>query len=223
MDKGGSQSTTVSIPKWLQDAARTNMARADTLAQIGYTPYYGPDVAAFSPMQLAAMQGTNSAASAFGMAAPSDPMSGMPQPQTYAGGVQGYSSQPLYAESLAALQAAAPGQYAALLAPFINPVTGETPASPFNAVSAPGGGGGGGGGGSRRAYNPTMNIGSGEGATPGRTTPSSWSSVRDMYDGGGAGRSGSTFSGGPASRALNNIGVRPAGSGGSSSGMGGGK
>ena len=129
--KGGKQTTDVKIPKWLEGAARDNMARADELAQIGYTPYFGPDVAAFSPMQLAAMQNTNTAANAFGMAAPADPMAGMPAPQTFAGGVQGHSSQPIFQQSVDALAAARPGQFAALNAPFINPVTGADPSAPF--------------------------------------------------------------------------------------------
>ena len=131
--KGGSQesSSQVQIPAWLEGAARKNMARADHIAQIGYTPYFGPDVAAFTPMQLAAMQGTNNAASAFGMAAPTDPMAGMPKPQTFAGGVQGYSSQPMYQGALDAFAAANPGQYNAISGMFINPQTGAQPPAPF--------------------------------------------------------------------------------------------
>lgn len=143
--KGGKQTTAVKIPAWLESAAQNNMARANEIAQIGYTPYYGPDVAGFTPMQQAAFQNTADAASAFGMNAPSSGMAVMPQAQTFAGGVQGYSSAPLYAQSLADLKANRPGQYAALNAPFINPKTGADPAAPFNAVptktSKPMGGG----------------------------------------------------------------------------------
>jgi hypothetical protein len=131
--KGGKQTTEVKIPEWLEGAARTNMARADEIAKIGYTPYYGPDVAAFTPMQQAAFQNTGQAAQAFGMAAPQDSMAGMPQAQTYAGGVQGYSSGSLYDQALAELQRRAPAQFAALQAPFINPQTGAQPAAPFGA------------------------------------------------------------------------------------------
>lgn len=142
--KGGSSTTTVQIPKWLEDAAKSNLARADALAQIGYTPYYGPDVAALSPMQVAAMQNTGGAASAFGMAAPVDAMAGMPQAQQFAGGVQGYSSAPMFEQSLAALEASRPGQFAALQAPFIDPVTGAQPAAPFGTGAGGMGGGKGG-------------------------------------------------------------------------------
>ena len=135
--KGGKQTTEVKIPEWLEGAARTNMARADELAKIGYTPYYGPDVAAFTPMQQAAFQNTGQAAQAFGMAAPADPMAGMPMAQDYGGGVQGYSSGLLYDQALAELQRRAPAQFAALQAPFINPQTGAQPAAPFGAPAAP--------------------------------------------------------------------------------------
>jgi hypothetical protein len=122
--KGGRQTTEVKIPAWLEQAAQENLARAGEVSRIGYTPYMGPDVAALSPMQVSAMQGTGQAASAFGLPG-GDPMAGMPAPQTFAGGVQGYSSYPLYEQALANLRATAPGQFAALQAPFINPVTGR--------------------------------------------------------------------------------------------------
>jgi hypothetical protein len=133
--KGGSTTSSVEIPAWLENAAQTNLARADQLSTIGYTPYYGPDVAALTPMQQASMQNTNQGASAFGMAAPTDAMAGMPQAQTFAGGVQGYSSGGLYDQALSELQTRRPGQFAALNAPFINPYTGAAPASPFGGGS----------------------------------------------------------------------------------------
>lgn len=134
---GGLSGRTVSettIPQYIEDAARRNLARADELAMIGYVPYFGPEVAAFSPMEEAAFQGTNMAASAFGM--PTGAVS-MPTPETYAGGVRGYSSAPMYEAARAQLAARFPGQYAALTAPFINPVTGERPAFPFGLTSPP--------------------------------------------------------------------------------------
>lgn len=125
---GGSSTSKVQLPSWVEDAAKSNLARADQIAQLGYTPYYGPDVAAFSPTQEAAFAGTNSAASAFGM--PTAMGTGMPQAQNF-GGVQGYSSAPMYQDALAALQQQAPGQYAAMQNMFLNPQTGAAPVSPF--------------------------------------------------------------------------------------------
>jgi hypothetical protein len=215
--KGGSQTTRVEVPQWLEQAAQQNIGRADQVSQIGYTPYYGPDVAAFTPMQQAAFQNTGNAASAFGLAAPSDPMGGMPAPQTFAGGVQGYGSGGLYDQSLAALQAARPGQFAAMQAPFIDPVTGAQPTGAFARQTMPvavagnrSRSGGGGGGGSMMMASPAVQTGAG------------FTSFRDMFDGGGAGAEGDTFQGGPMSGSLNRIGVQPVRSSGSS-GMGGGK
>lgn len=68
--KGGSQTQQVAIPQWIADPASRNLARAEQAQRIGYMPYYGPDVAAFTPMQEAAMQANISAAEAFGLAQP---------------------------------------------------------------------------------------------------------------------------------------------------------
>ena len=135
--KGGSTSSSVQIPQWAEDAARANLARADQLAQIGFVPETAalPTIAAFSPAQEAAFQGTNLMASAFGM--PVAAGTGMPAPTEYAGGIRGYSAAPLYEAAIADLAASRPGQYAALRAPFIDPFTGAAPGAPFGAAVAP--------------------------------------------------------------------------------------
>lgn len=127
--KGGSQSTSVQVPAWLESAAQQNLGRADQVSQLGYTPYYGPDVAAMTPMQIAAMQGTNQAASAFGLPT-ADPMAGMPQAQDY-GGMSAYSSAPMFEQSVAALRANAPGQANAMAGMFIDPITGQMASQPM--------------------------------------------------------------------------------------------
>jgi len=129
--KGGSTSSTVTVPQYIEDAARANLAKADEISKIGNVRYYGPDVAAFTPMQRAAFQGTSDAASAFGLAGGGTGMEGMPAPTTYAGGIQGYSSAPMFEQSMAELEARRPGQYAAINAPFIDPVTGAQPMAPY--------------------------------------------------------------------------------------------
>lgn len=235
--KGGSQTTEVKIPKWLEQAAQQNIARADVLSTIGYTPYYGPDVAAMTPQQIAAMQGTGQAASAFGMPS-ADPIAGAPQAQNF-GGMQAYSSGGLYDQAVADFAAARPGQYAAMTAPFIDPITGAGPANPFGPLiggqqggqgmrpQGTRGGSGGSGGGPMwsdgmtgdqiRQEQQNRTFGQAVSA-PG----SGYTGIGDMFNGGGPGTSGSTFQGGPMSGTLNNLGVSPRGSGGSS-GMGGGK
>lgn len=216
--KGGSATTQVQIPKWLETAAQQNLGRADKVAQIGYVPYMGPDVAALQPGQIAAMQNTGQAASAFGLASP-DMMAGMPQAQTFAGGVQGYSAYPLYQESLDALAAARPGQFAALNAPFIDPITGARPAYPFAAGVQPMPGQG--------MIGQSMDDGRGGGDNGpagfgNATSIGGYSSFGDMFDGGGPGKSGPEFSGGRVSDIANSLGIDPRGSDGSS-GMRGGK
>jgi hypothetical protein len=211
---GGRSTTEVKVPAWLEGAAQKNLAKADALAQIGYTPYYGPDVAAMTPMQMASMQGTNTAASAFGLPA-ADPMAGAPTAMNY-GGMPAYSSGGMYDQALAELQRRQPAQYEALRAPFIDPVTGAQPAAPFGSGSTMGSKGGaeaapvpapvpapvaregGGGGGSMSSGMSAASAGGG------------FTGIRDMFDGGGAGRSGTTFSGGPLSGAANRAGISPA-------------
>jgi len=131
--KGGSKTQTttpsgptvteVEIPEWLETASRENLARAQDVSELGYRPYYGPEVAALTPMQEASMQSTGTAAEAFGLANALGSQVA-PQPQTFAGGMQGYSSFPLYEQALSELQAARPGQYEAITNMFIDPQTG---------------------------------------------------------------------------------------------------
>ena len=109
----GSEKSTTSVPDWVKKPIMDNVARATGVANMGYTPYYGPDVAAFTPMQNAAFDGTNQAAAAFGM--PTATGNGMPAPQTFAGSIQGYSSAPMYEAALAALRVKDPARYNALM------------------------------------------------------------------------------------------------------------
>jgi len=208
--KGGSTTSTVKIPAWLEQAAQANIRRAEDVAAIGNVPYYGPDVAAMTPMQMSAGQGINTAAGAFGLGT-NDLSMGMPAPQTFAGGVQGYSSGALYDQALRELQTRAPGQYDAITNMFINRQTGAAPlgfgqgvpamvqGAPAAPLSYGSGGGGGGGGGGGLAF-----------GTPAKTSGTGFTSLRDMFDGGGQGRSGTTFSGGPLSNVANKAGVSPA-------------
>jgi len=112
--KGGGQTQKVEIPKWIEEPATRNLARAEAAQKIGYQPYYGPDVAAFNPTQLAAMQSNIGAAEAFGLLQPGmTAAQGMPAPQTFAGGQMGYSSAPLFEQAVAEMQARDPAQAAA--------------------------------------------------------------------------------------------------------------
>ena len=215
---GGSKTTEVKIPEWLEAAARENLARGQAVANIGYTPYYGPDVAAMTPMQMAAMQGTGSAAGAFGLPGGGmTGMEGMPTPQTFAGGVQGYSSGGLYDQALAELEARRPGQYNAITGMFVDPITGAAPLSfgpsvqPMAPMAAapltyPTQGGG-------RDRDGMGGMSAGAGAAASGGLFGGYTGLRDMFDGGGPNKQGDTFSGGGRISAIANAaGVSPRGS-----------
>ncbi len=124
--KGGSSSSQVEIPEYIEAAAQRNLNKAEDISRLGYVPYYGPDVAAFTPMQQAGFQNTGDLSSAFGMASPGtqrDLMGGMNDPTTYRDGVQGYSSQPLFQQSKNLFREARPGQRRYIDSFFINPRT----------------------------------------------------------------------------------------------------
>lgn len=123
--KGGSTTSSVEIPEYIERAAQENLNRAQAIAQMGYVPYYGPDVAAFTPMQEAAMQNVASAAGAFGLAAPTGAsVTGMPAAQTFEGGIRGYSSAPLFEQAQAELARRRPAQKSYIDSFFIDPITG---------------------------------------------------------------------------------------------------
>lgn len=121
--KGGQETTQQQIPEYIEDASKRNLARAEEISQIGYTPYYGPDVAAFTPMQEQSFQNTNSMAGAFGLGAPQSGM-GQMSPVVEAGGVRGYSSGPLYDAAVSELEQRRPGQFGAIMNQFLDPFTG---------------------------------------------------------------------------------------------------
>jgi hypothetical protein len=109
--KGGStkQSTQQNIAAYLESAARDNLNQAKIAGQIGYVPYYGPEVAGLSPQQTQSMQNTFNAQQAFGMAPQGAQFStGLPEVQQFAGGVSGYSSGGLFDQALEELRARQP-------------------------------------------------------------------------------------------------------------------
>ena len=112
---GGKGGTSVQeIPEWLKDPILRNITRAEAIQSQEYQPWQGPDVAAFTPMQVQSMQNVGGAAEAFGMA----PMGQGAQQATqgimpateYGGGIRGYSSMPLYQQQQQAAAATPAGQ-----------------------------------------------------------------------------------------------------------------
>ena len=140
--KGGKETTSSSVPAWVQAPAERNIARAEQAQKIGYMPFYGPDVAAFNPTQQAAFNTNIGAAEAFGMLPQGSltAMQGMtPAPQTFAGGLQAYSSGDMFDQALAELKARRPGQVAQYNKLFVDPVSGAQlapllPPKPVQAV-----------------------------------------------------------------------------------------
>ena len=125
--KGGSTSSSVEIPEYIEKAAQRNLNKAERISQLGYVPYYGPDVAAFTPMQQASFQNTADTAGAFGMGTPTtqqDVMGGMGVPTQYANGLSGYSSAPIYQQSLDELARQRPAQKSYMDSFFIDPYSG---------------------------------------------------------------------------------------------------
>ena len=114
---GGSSTTTTKteIPKWLEQPTIRNIQRAEDAAKIGYMPWTGLDVAGFTPTQQAAQQMNIDTASAFGMLPQGyqnlTAGQGMPQ-MTTQGGIQGWSSYPMYQAALAELAKQQPAQVA---------------------------------------------------------------------------------------------------------------
>jgi hypothetical protein len=153
--KGGSQKSKVTIPQWIEQPTIRNLTRAEQVAKMGYQPYYGPEVAAFTPMQQQAMQSQYDAASAFGMAPMGgDAMAGMPTPTEYAGGVMGYGSGDIFDQSVNEFQKRQPDQAAIYNQQFVGPDTGNYDFyAPGNQKPIMGSGGGKGG------SIPTGNIG----------------------------------------------------------------
>lgn len=126
--KGGSSTSSVQIPEYIETAAQNNLNMAQDVSQIGFVPQYGPSVAAFTPMTNASFDNTANAASAFGMTTPTAGSSaaygGMGPATDYGNGVMGYSAKPIYDNMMSEFAADRPGQYNYINSFFIDPVTG---------------------------------------------------------------------------------------------------
>ena len=153
----GSKSTTVQenkIPAYMEEAGKLAVEEAKKIKEMGYLPYFGPEVAAINPYEQAMAQNVGGMASAFGLAAPAAmDMSGVDTMTS--GGVTGYTTAPAYFAALERLKETRPDQYEffANLGRF-DPITGAanpnynskpTTNMPNPLLRAAGLGGGGGG------------------------------------------------------------------------------
>ena len=159
---GGGGGGKTQIPAYLRPYVVDMFNRATNVANQGYTPYMGPDVAAFAPQQVQAMQGAQDWYTQFehpGQAAP-DVASQLMPATDFGNGMKGYSSYPGYLQQLSALAAKYPGLSDYIKSMAIDPVTGK-PGSRTSAGSGTTVGGG-------------ILGGTGGGTTPPTKPPFDW-------------------------------------------------
>ena len=131
--KGGSTETKVEVPEYLQDAAIANLDYAGQMADIGYIPYSGPEIAAFNQAQTSAFDNTNDMAGSYGLQqADYSNGYGVPAATRFADGSMGYSSMPMYNEMMKQFARDRPAQKQAIDNFFINPLTGAGGSSSYN-------------------------------------------------------------------------------------------
>ena len=135
--KGGSTETKVEVPQYLQDAAIANLDYAGQMADIGYIPYAGPEIAAFNSAQRRAFDNTNDMAGAYGLEQANYSKGyGVPKPTRFADGSKGYSSMPQYNQMMKQFARDRPAQKQAIDNFFINPLTGRGGPSSYNPAPA---------------------------------------------------------------------------------------
>ena len=202
----GSRSTTENkIPAYMEEAGKLAVEEAKKIKEMGYLPYFGPEVAAINPYEQAMAQNVGGMASAYGLAAPAAmSMSGVDTATS--GGITGYTTAPAYFSALERLKETRPDQYEffANLGRF-DPITGAanpnynpnpTTTGPTQTVVGTGS--------SSEGF-----PGVGYGSVPDNTVDSGgYISFGDMFDGGGPGKSGPTF-GGALGGLSNAIGLTP--------------
>lgn len=134
--KGGNNvtTTTMKLPKEVEDQAKANIRIANEVAGIGYTPYQGNTVAAFSPNQIAAMRNNAGSMNAFNMHGAGENLpddvnrfTGMTMNANNQGGIRGYSPMGQYNEAIQAIPAAQRGMINSFT---MNPRTGQSPTNP---------------------------------------------------------------------------------------------
>jgi len=129
------QTATQTIPAEVTAANAAMLARGEKLAELGYIPYMGVDVAGINPAERAAMENVGKMASAFGLAAPAAVDIGMPE--VTVGGMTGYSGFPLYEGALERFRETRPDQYEAYAEALgYDPLTGAKVAPPAPFYSA---------------------------------------------------------------------------------------
>jgi len=126
MAKGGTTRTEATMPRFQETAIQRGIGQAGDIATYMDTPMpmYGVQVADFSPMEKAAFQGTDMAASAFGLPT-SGGQSYLPEAQVMDGGIRGFSARPMVDQMVSQFEQERPGQAEYRASFGMDPVTGE--------------------------------------------------------------------------------------------------
>lgn len=196
----GKNESKVTVPGYVKDASIEALDLANAVARLGYVPNFGAEVAAFTPMQRAAMGNTNDMARAFGMRGRENPMAGMPQARNF-GGIRGYSTASVMEDAIERLKRQRPDQYAQIRSIFSSLTPQPDPAQqalPAPGLTTPG---------SDRDYVGLPSVGGSSGGGlgfPSQLT-GGYTSIRDMFDGGGPGVSGGPFQGAGMYSSIGNI------------------
>lgn len=98
--KGGTQNSSQQIDPRLAAGAAKVVSSGFDVAAMPYRPNQGTTIAAMSPQQMAAFQGANEAAGAFGLPQSTGALQYLPDAEVGAGGVRGYSTGDIYRESV---------------------------------------------------------------------------------------------------------------------------
>lgn len=189
------------LPEWYVPYAKESLKRGQQIANQGYTPYMGADVAAFNPTQVGAMQDSanwNAAFNTPGQAAP-DVAASLPKAQDFGNGMQGYSSYNGYLDQLETLKSKYPGMFRMMEAQAINPVTGQQGNFPPSAPRSPSGNqfsGGGEGGLNASIVDPGASFMQKHNAAINSYDPSSREAILFGTGGGGGGGGGGDGGGG---------------------------
>jgi hypothetical protein len=113
----GQQTTTAEYPDWYRNAIITALANQMDASSIGPMGYSGATTAAMTPQQMAAMGNTNDMAGALGLGSAPGFASYMPQAQTFAGGIRGYSPAGMVQQAYGSLPEEQRMAYAGLFGP----------------------------------------------------------------------------------------------------------
>lgn len=132
--KGGSTTQSTETPRWLENASRDAVERGMAVGDMGYTPYMGPEVAAFNPAQEAAFNNNAAMAADLGLSVPDRPS--MPGAQDFGNGIFGYGSYDGFMDTMDRFRQERPDQAAYLDSFFIDPVTGEFGENTFRNITS---------------------------------------------------------------------------------------